>query len=132
MAALLRRRRPPPRILDYTLGRSSLAAVAATVIDLLHDPHQLVVVQVSGFDDFDEDELAAINDLSTWSPRIHVRGLEDFAERLLPPPAVVDIRSHAERSVTHLAAVTVLTAVAGGRPLSDHELDAALQLALRA
>ncbi|MBV9291235.1 MAG: hypothetical protein JO222_02205, partial [Frankiales bacterium] len=38
----------------------------------------------------------------------------------------------AERAITHLTGVTVVTATADGAPLGDHEMDEALRLAVRA
>lgn len=129
MAALLRRRQPTPRVIDFALGRTSLAAVAGEVMSLLRDPEQGVVINVTGFDYFDEQELTALNDLATWSARVQVIGLDSYADQLLPAPTTIDVRPLAERAVTHLAGVTVLTAIIDGRPLDDHELDAALGLA---
>ncbi|MBV9291979.1 MAG: hypothetical protein JO222_05965 [Frankiales bacterium] len=131
MSALLRRRQPRARVIDYTVGRTSLADVAASVFDALAVSRQRVCVQVNGFDYFDQDELTALTDMATWSPRVQIVGLESFVDHLLPAPRAVDVRSAAERAITHLSGVTVVTATADGAPLGDHEMDEALRLAVR-
>jgi hypothetical protein len=125
----LRRRVPQPYVIECVLGRCSLATIAATVAKLLRDEERHVVVQINGFDYFDEHDLAALTDLATWSERVEVVGLDAFAQQLLPAPTTVDVRSAAERAVTHLSGVTVVTAINDGRPLDDNELDETLRLA---
>ena len=132
MSALLRRRHRLPTVIEYTLGHSSLASVAATVVKLLRDPDENIVVKVVGFDYFDEQDLTAISDLASWSPRVEVVGLDAFADMLLPPASVIDVRSMAERALTRLSSVAVVTVLVDGQPLTDHEFEDALQLALSA
>lgn len=133
MSALLNRRHRAPRVLRYVLGRSCLADCASAVVKALRDGTQDVVVQVSGFDYFDENELMALADIATWSPRIRVVGLDAYAELLLPTTTreSVDVRSRGERAVKNLTAVTVVTAMVDARPLDDHEWEHALTLAVR-
>jgi anti-anti-sigma regulatory factor len=129
LSALLRRRRTQPTVIEHIIGRSSLADLAAAVLRLLREPDRRIVVRVVGFDYFDQNDLAAIADLSTWSPRVDVEGLDSFADLLLPQQ-VVDVRSAAERAVTHLSNVTVITAIVDRSPLDDREFEKALSLAV--
>lgn len=133
MAPLLRRHRSSPRVITYTLGRSSHDALVAAITRALSDPHQRVVVNVVGFDFFDIDELTALAELPSRFDRLTINGLDRYADQLVgDPPATVDVRSVAERAVTHLDAVTVVTAVVDGSPLDDGAWEQALQLALTA
>jgi anti-anti-sigma regulatory factor len=61
-------------------------------------------------------------------------GLDAFVDQVLPPgpPAVLDLRTDAERAVTHLTDVSVVTAITAGLPLSDDEFERALHLASQA
>jgi hypothetical protein len=85
------------------------------------------------FDFFDEHTLTALTDLVDSDDRIGLRGLDNYAHTLLTPQAsasdVVDVRTASERSLAHLATVTVVTAVTAGRPLDDASWDEALTLA---
>jgi hypothetical protein len=119
-----------PLVVECVLGRTSLASIASTVTALLRDEQRIVVLHVSGFDYFDEHDIAALQDLASWSDRLSVVGLENYAEHVLPAPARVDVRSTAERAVVHLSGVSVVTAIVDGRPLDAHELDEALRLAV--
>jgi hypothetical protein len=127
----LRHARPPT--IEFTLGRDSIADLGARVLDLLRDPEQVVTVRVVGFDYFDENDVTALTDLTTWSPRVRVVGLDSFADQVLvPTPKVVDVRTHAERAVTSFADVTVVTAICQGERLDDVGFDQALRLAYEA
>lgn len=132
MAALLRRR-PRVLVVPVSLGVTSVGALADRVRELLSDRHVLVVLDVVTFEFFDEHTLAALTDLVDSDDRISLRGLDGYAETLLtaqaPQADVVDVRTAAERSLTHLANVTVVTAVTSGQPLDDATWDEALTLA---
>ena len=132
MAALLRRR-PRVHTVPVNLGETSIPALAGHVRQLLTDPRAVVVLHVVTFEFFDEHTLAALTDLVDSDDRISLRGLDDYAETLLtaqaPAAEVVDVRTAAERSLTHLATVTVVTAVMDGQPLDDATWDDALTLA---
>ena len=132
MAALLRRR-PHVHTLSINLGETSIPALADQVHQLLIHRHTVVVLDVVAFEFFDEHTLTALTNLVDSDDRISLRGLDDFAETLLtaqaPAAEVVDVRTAAERSLTHLATVTVITAVTEGNPLDDVTWDDALTLA---
>jgi hypothetical protein len=132
MAALLRRR-PRVHTVPVNLGESSIAALADRVRQLLTDRNVLVVLDVVTFEFFDQHTLTALTDLVDSDDRISLRGLDDYAETLLtaqaPPAEIVDVRTAAERSLTHLASVTVINAVVDGQPLDDATWDDALTLA---
>jgi len=125
-------RRPSVSVIDVTLGRSPIAAVAATVVQLLRDPGRTVIINVNRFSYFDEHDLAALVDLTTWSPRVLLIGLDRYAEIVLPTAPMIDVRSAAERAVSHLSSVTVVTAAPDGHPLDDHEFSVALAAAVAA
>jgi len=132
MAALLRRR-PRVRTVPINLGETSIEELTAHVRQLLLDRQAYVLLDVVGFEFFDEHTLAALTDLIDSDDRIGVRGLDAYAETLLIPQArsgdVVDVRTVAERCLIHLASVTVITAVASGQPLDDAVWDEVLSLA---
>ena len=132
MAALLRRRLRV-RTVPINLGETSIEALTHRVRQLLIDRQAYVLLDVVSFEFFDEHTLAALTELIDSDDRIGVRGLDTYAETLLTaqtrPEDVVDVRSTAERSLIHLATVTVLTAVASGQPLDDATWDDALTLA---
>lgn len=134
MAAVLRRRHRRPHRIPLHLGRSSLTEVRDRLAALLRDLDAHVVLDVVGFDYFDEQLLAdllALRDLD--ADRVVVRGLDGFAAALLPAgPTVLDLRPAAERAVTLLDSVVVLTAVSDGDVLDDDAWEQALALATAA
>lgn len=132
MAALLRRRRSV-HTFAVRLGETPLTELADHVRRALLDRHVDVVLDVVDFEYFDENTLTALTDLAGSDDRITLRGLDHYGESLLSPTqAVVDVRTTAERALTHLAAVTVVTAVVDDSRLDDASWDEALTLSLEA
>src|SRR5205807_7085680 len=115
------------------LGETSIEELTARVRQLLVDRQAYVLLDVVGFEFFDEHTLEALTELIDSDDRIGVRGLDAYAETLLTaqthPDDVFDIRTTAERCLIHLASVTVITAVASGQPLDDAVWDDVLTLA---
>lgn len=132
MSARLRRLRRA--VLPVHLGRTDLDELAATVRLLLASASEAIVLDVVGFDYFDEDALHALVAIGELAPdRVEVRGLDAYASALLPDkPAVIDARTAAERAVSHLASVTVVTAVVDGAVLDDAGWSEAITFALSA
>jgi anti-anti-sigma regulatory factor len=133
VTAALRRWHPRTRVISFHLGRTSLTALSAAVTDMLADPAISVVVEVNGFDYFDETELTKLVDLVAAEPRLSLHGLEQYADRLIADaPGTIDVRSRAERAVLHLSSVTVVTGIVDGHPLDDSTWQEALCIAFDA
>lgn len=113
-----------------TLGRSSLDDVCDRATRLLVQPGARLVIDIVGFDYFDEASLDRLAELSVRSAgRIEVQGLDRYATHVLGTGVPHQLGSgEAERAVAQLTAVAVVTAVHEGRPLSDDEWEAALAL----
>lgn len=128
-------RRSDPAVIRVHLGRSDLTDIAERVENVLALPRGHVTLLVDGFEYFDGESLAQLTAIADQSPdRVEIKGLDLFASAVggtatqLRP--VVDVRARAERAVTLLGNVAVVTAVVDARILDDAELEGALKIAL--
>ena len=122
---------PRTVIVPVTLGVSDLDDIRGEVRRILRRGRVRVVLDVVDFEYFDEQTLSALTDLAATDDRLELRGVDNYATVLLDAQAagVVDVRSAAERMLTNLDMVTVITAARQNRPLDDLTWQEALSLA---
>ena len=128
-------RRSDPAVIRVHLGRSNLTEIAERVDNVLAMPRSRVTLLIDGFEYFDLESLAqltAIAELST--DRVEIKGLDLFASAVgggtSKSRPVIDVRARAERAVTLLGHVAIVTGVVDARILDDAELETALAIAL--
>lgn len=112
--------------LPVHLGRDDMTEVARRCETAARGGDDLVV-EIVGFDYFDQDSLDALTRLVDRSMgHVVVRGLDDFVDAVCPQPlAIVDLRSVTERALRHLSSVSVVV----GRELDETSWELALEAA---
>jgi hypothetical protein len=113
------------------LGRTSLAQLRSQVQRFLIDDDCRVVLSITGYDYFSQDTLGELTSIvDSSSGRVSLRGLDDYADALLPDAGTIDLRDQAQRAVTTLHTTVIVTVANAGRMLTKTELAHALELAV--
>src|SRR4051812_29088671 len=116
MFSLLRRRHATTTI-HVHLGRTDLVAFRDELARHLRRTRDQVTVEIVGFDYFDANDLDELNAVvEAGHGRVNVAGLDGYAEAIasVGEHESIDIRDRAERAVTLLGAVAVITVVVDG------------------
>ena len=121
---------PRTVVIPVALGTTDLDDVRKQVARALRRRRVHVVLDVIDFEYFDETTVSALLDLAD-DDRVELRGMDNYASALLDaqPATVVDVRSAAERMVTNLEMVTVISGTRQNQPLDDLTWEQALALA---